>query len=638
MKKLISTFLLLTLLLTVVTPAFALEGEVTPSGLSFTEMEEQVEALMNEHVGTSVPGAAVVVVHEGEIIFSHGYGYVDIENQIPVDPAVTVFEYGSINKPFVWIAVMQLVEQGLLNLDEDVSTYLPDSFQFEKPFTMRDLMNHSPGFADFLLRIFYDAQAVGLSFDSLGEELLDIQPPQIFTPGTVSAYSNWGSALAAFIVEQISEQAYYVFERENILFPADMQNTLNQPDWLGNDAFLSNKATGHITDGLGNFQETLWGATPIYPAGAINGTAEDLARFVKALTPSAGETGSLFAYTDTLETIFTPSSLDPVNHPATHHGFITYSGALPTFGHSGSTVGFSTDFAIVPEARFGFVLLTNATGHMEFIPALHEILLGRPQTPIAGSNLPSAEDVEGHFVTARRYSGNFLEFLSYTGMAGIPIVQVNALDEITIEVSLMVLGSAVYVQTEPYIFQFYYSQDSLLFESFIPHLHFRIEDGVPVQVLVGNGFDFTSLPSGRSMPFLIGSLIIVVLSVMFFIIAPIVLFIIFLVRRKKQKPRAHFDRFRMGFLLSGTLLTLNTLILLGLFIISPFRSTADVAPFIWAYYVLTGLAVLFFAGSIWFWRTAGEAKGKRKVLFVITAVIMALFIALLWNWSFFVLL
>ena len=636
MRKLLSILLSLILLSTVALPAFAAEGQ-TPSGMSFSEMEARIDGLMNEHVGKSAAGAAIVVMHEGEIIFSRGYGWADIENQIPVDPATTVFEYGSISKPFVWVAVMQLAEQGMLDLDADVCSYLPNAFVFEKPFTVRDLLNHSAGFADILLGGFVNERTME-QFGSLEETLLDLQPPQIFTPGTVSAYSNWGAALAAFIVEHVSGQDYAGFERENILLPADIQNTLNQPDWLGNNAFSANKAKGYTADGAGGFQEGMWAHIPLYPAGAINGTAEDLAAFIVALTPPAGESGPLFTYADTLETLFMPSSLDPVNYPGTNHGFMSCPGVLPAFGHSGGTIAFSTNFALVPETRFGFVLLTNSSGHMEFMPAVHELLLGIPQTsaPVTGSNLPNAKAIEGRYLTARRYDGNFLEFISYTGLAGLSMIQINALDENTIELSVSALGTAVYVQTGPDAFRFYDSSDSLLFASNLPLFRVRAEDGEPVQIHIGGGADFTVLPAGRTMPFLIASLVIAALSAVFFLITPIVLFILFLIRRKKQSIRTRFDCFRTGLLLSGTLLVLNNLILFMLFGINPFRTAAEVAPFIWINYVLAGVAVLLFTGAIWSWRTAGKTRGNCKALFVITAVFTALFIALLHNWNFFV--
>jgi len=218
------------------------------------------------------------------------------------------------------------------------------------------------------------------------------------------------------------------------------------------------------------------------------------------------------------------------------------------------------------------------------------------------------------------------------------MIQISALDDNRIELSVEMIGSAIYVQTEPYIFQFYDSQDSRLFADFLPRLRFQVEDGVPQQIHIGNGSDFTALPAGRTTPFLTASLVIVALSVLFFLIMPIVLFILFLIRRKKQRVRTRFDYFSTGFLLSGTLLVLSNLILFSLFGINPFRIAAEVAPFIWINNALAGITVLLFAGAIWSWIRLDETRCKRKVLFVITAVFSTLFITLLHNWNFFVLL
>ena len=635
MKKLLATLLLLTILLTAVTPALAFEGEVTPSGLTLTEMEAQIDVLMNEHVGTSTPGAAIVVVHEGEIIFTRGYGYADIENQIPVDPTVTVFEHASISKVFVWVAVMQLVEQGLLDLDADINIYLPDEFVFEKPFTMRDILNHAAGFADILLGIGFDGEQV----PNLKDALLDSQSVQLFTPGTVSAYNNWSTALAAFVVSEISGQAFVDFEREHILLPSNMYHTLNLPDWFGNDSFLANQAEGYVRDGDGGFleQSSAIAHTGLYPAGMLNGTAEDLAAFIKALTPSIGESGPLFEHTETLQTLFSPSSLNP-NRPGMYHGLMPFPGAVPGIGHGGNLPGFTTELVVVPELRFGFVLLTNVGHDLTITSAIRQLLLGSPETPTIGSNLPNAQAVEGLFITAGRFSGTFIEFFSFAGMGGLPHAQVSALDENRILFSLGGMGEAVYVQTEPHVFQIYDPSEAPFLALMFQELRFDFEDGVPVHIIVRGIEDYTAFPAGRTMPILIGSLVSVILSIGFFLIAPIVLFILFLIRRKKQRGRTRFDRFSSGFLLSGALLMFNNVVLFLLFGINPIRTAAEVAPFIWINYILAGLAVILFAGSIFTWHTLGEARTKRKVLFVITAVVTAMFIILLWHWNFFVLL
>ena len=199
MKKILVVLLLIGL----VVPAqsvYAIQDGYTPSGIPFSMMEDQIDALVNEYLGITTPGAAVVIVHEGEVIFEKGYGYADVEKGIPVDPATTVFEYGSAGKTFVWVSVMQLVEQGLLDLDADLATYLPtdfyDQLTYEKPITMRDLMNHSAGFGGRLLDLMVDVNKAG-DPESLDEVLLRAQPEQIYDPGMVSAYSNFGAAFAA---------------------------------------------------------------------------------------------------------------------------------------------------------------------------------------------------------------------------------------------------------------------------------------------------------------------------------------------------------------------------------------------------------------------------------------------------------
>jgi len=97
----------------------------TPSGIPFSELESRINAIVAEYLGVSTPGVTIVVVSEGEVIFLRGYGYADTQNGRLVDTETTVFRHGSINKVFVWLSVMQLVEQGLIDLDVDVATYLP---------------------------------------------------------------------------------------------------------------------------------------------------------------------------------------------------------------------------------------------------------------------------------------------------------------------------------------------------------------------------------------------------------------------------------------------------------------------------------------------------------------------------------
>src|SRR3972149_2318134 len=146
-----------------------------------------------------VAGAAVSVVKDGELFFAKGYGYADIENKIPVDPEQTVFRIGSVGKAITWTAVMQLVEQGKLDLDADINTYLDFRIPatYPEPITLAHLMSHSAGLDEFF---FGTTAPTAEEVLPLGEYLRTNLPTRVRPPGVISAYTNYGVALAGYIV------------------------------------------------------------------------------------------------------------------------------------------------------------------------------------------------------------------------------------------------------------------------------------------------------------------------------------------------------------------------------------------------------------------------------------------------------
>jgi len=626
-------------------PTLTTYAAQTPSGILFSELEAQIDAFVAQHLGQTTPGVAVVIVHEGEIIFSRGYGYADIEQGIPIDPAATIFEYGSIGKLMTWVSVMQLVERGLLDLDADISNYLPVDFAtqlaFEQPFTMRDLMNHQAGFGEYIFDFAFDAATVTTPI-SLRDALLMAQPMQIHTPGTVTAYSNFGSALAGYVVANISGQSFAEFEMENILNPAGMKNTLNLPDWFRHPTFSDTKAIGYAADGRGGFAELFWAYFPAYPAGAINGTAEDLARFAIALTPPLGESGPLFEHADSLARIFTPSSLEHSNFPGTYHGFMRYVSAAPAFGHGGDSIAFSTNMIVVPEQRLGIVVLTNTDGEFNIRMGLPALLLGDNfDLVMAGTgSLPSATEVEGTFLSTRSLEGQFLEFLGFLVM---PQIRVAASGDNEINVTIPTVGSARFVQIEPYVYQMVYANHPVLRDIVLgEQIRFRMEDGRPVQVHVGNVNDYVEISTVRSVPRLIVGLIFAVVSVLFFLTMPVVLLIRFLLNRKRNAEKgiapSRFVCFRNAMLLCGMFLTINNLVsLTRILIINMFRTTAEIAPHIWMNYIFVGFAALLCAGAFIYLRKEGSAA-KSKALYFVTVAMTVGLVFVLADWNFFVLL
>ena len=609
----------------------------TPSGIPFSEMGNRIDNYIGEYLGETAPGAAVVVIKDGEIVFSKGYGFADIENQIPVDPGATVFEYASISKLFVWTSVMQLVEQGKLDLDADIKIYLPEDFskklKYEKPITMRDLMNHAAGFSDWIFDLGCDARKIDKT-DTLQNALLASQPEQTFEPGTVSVYSNFGAALAAYVVECVSGQDYAGYEMENIIVPAGMTNTLNQPYWIHNDRFLESKAEGYAPDGRGGFNGKMWEYTPLYPCGAINGTAEDLARFGIALTPPDGAVCPLFDSMDGWLDVLSPSYKDPSQLVGTFHGFLTFGNKdLEAYGHSGNNAGFSSVFMIVPEDRFGLVALVNSLGEMDITYGLADLLVNGNAGP-AGSSfsisspdaLPSTKDVEGDYVTARRFERTFALMANYMSLS-----KVTAIDENNIKFTIMGFD-AVFRQTEPYVYQIT-SSDNPMLRMGLNTIIFKMDEGSPVQIMVGNGVDFTSLPKGREMPLLISNLIILVCGTLFFLVMTVVMIVKFL--RKKRASRTRLQKLNEGLFLCGTLLAFNNIAgFVRMGIINNYRSAAEMMPHIWINWTLLLATTILLGMSLLTIKKEGITK-KQSVLYIITVALLVLFIIVSFYWNFF---
>ena len=200
----------LAMLLSIVAPAVARQNTVVSGNVSVAptcgqgptdpvELETFLDDFYDDDEEYHIAGAAVAVVKDGKLFFTKGYGYKDIEHRIPVDPEETMFRVGSNTKPFTWTAVMQLAEQGKVDLDADVNTYLdfrvPDTFP--QPITLKHLMTHTSGFGERWL------ESLVLDESELMSErewLVSNMPARIFAPGEAVGYSNYNAMLAGYIV------------------------------------------------------------------------------------------------------------------------------------------------------------------------------------------------------------------------------------------------------------------------------------------------------------------------------------------------------------------------------------------------------------------------------------------------------
>jgi CubicO group peptidase (beta-lactamase class C family) len=228
----------------------------------------------------AIPALGLALVRSDAPELLRGYGKADYAEDRAVDPQRSLFRIGSVSKTFIWTAVLILVERGQLDLDADVNGYLK-SLQIEEgfgaPVTMRHLMAHRAGFEDSL-RLF------SVKDDdprTLAQLLAAHQPKRVYAPGARTSYSNWGSALAAQVVEDISGVDYGEFLRREILDPLGMPRTTwlvqeQLPPEQTADEVQGYRARGRVLEPRPRMQLGAY-----WPAGGIASTPAEMARWMR---------------------------------------------------------------------------------------------------------------------------------------------------------------------------------------------------------------------------------------------------------------------------------------------------------------------------------------------------------------------
>ena len=394
MKKLTLCFMLSFLTLSLIYPAKALAEEETklPSGIGRDQISQKIQDFVKKHEKTSV-GMATAVFDTNGTIYQGSFGYMDKEKGIKVDKD-SVFEWGAVTKLTVWISVMQLWEEGKIDLEEDIRTYLPEGFlknlRFEKPITMLDLMNHQAGF---------DTIPNYLHGDKNIEEILTFyQPIQSFEPGTVTANSNYGTGLASYIVERISGQSFSDYVHEHIFEPLKMNKTAILPD-LSDNAFVQAKrkeAKGYDSEGklLGSANSELG----LYSSGRATGTLEDLQKFAQALLKKE----TLFHRPETWTTLYTATSTYPGTDIVRNaHGFWVSKYNVSVLGQGGHTFGFSSNLLLDLESGVGMIVMTNQSIEERYNLYMPELVFGQRKT---ASEATKERFSPGYYLSSRIFN------------------------------------------------------------------------------------------------------------------------------------------------------------------------------------------------------------------------------------------
>lgn len=388
----------------------------TSPALTAEDVEAFLDGLMPTQLAREdIAGAVVLVVKDGRILFSKGYGYADVEKKLPVSPDSMLFRPGSVSKLFTWTAVMQLVEQGKLDLDRDVNDYL--DFRIPprggKPITLRHILTHTPGFEETLRELFVSEPQ---QIQSLGDFLKTHLPQRVYDAGKVPAYSNYATALAGYIVQRVSGQAFDDYVEQHIFQPLKMERTtFRQP--------LPESLKGLMSNGYerGSQPAKPFELVQAWPAGSVSCTATDLARFMIAHLQEGQYEGAQILRPETVRLMHSRQFqiLPELNGMAL--GFYEESrNGHRIIGHGGDTQYFHSDLHLVLDAGVGFFISYNSAGKGEISPrtAVWEAFLDRyfpyqiPAKPTAASAGADAEMVSGSYLISRRGETTLMKMLS----------------------------------------------------------------------------------------------------------------------------------------------------------------------------------------------------------------------------------
>ena len=427
-----------------------------------------------------IPGAVVVVVHDGQVVTNRGYGYADTgadgAEPKPVEAERTLFRWASISKIPTSIAVMQLVEQGKIDLDADISTYVDVKIDrgFPGDITVRHLLTHTAGFEE--------TYASWHEFD-FDVYVTQKAPKQVFAPGTTPAYSNYGMSLAGYIVQQVSGERFPEYVRRHVLEPAGMETA--------------------------TYEQPLPEALAPRPAGRLTGSGADAGRFLMAQLQRSPEVLQPATWEQMWSSGLGPESLGNLSK-ASFMGLGYYDksrNGRRIIGHGGDlTSGYHSDFQIYPDDGTGIFISLNGDGPRTS-DLRADLMKGFSDRyyPSGGEQLPQvspdearpyAQQVSGTYQSTRTFFSTFVA-------AWEPAVR-----KITItatENGHLRIGAEEYVMVEPWVWQ---KTDGSA------RIAAQVEDGKVVRIgaTIGSYIPQT-LAQQALLPVLVGSSLVLVMVI-----------------------------------------------------------------------------------------------------------------------------
>ena len=402
MKKSFILTLLTIITLGLFRPVTALaEEQKLPSGTERNQIGQKIQDFVKEHEKTTA-GLATTVFDKDGTIYKGNFGYMNKEKKVKTYDS-SIFEWGSVTKLTVWVSVMQLWEEGKIDLEEDIRTYLPEGFlknlRYDKPITMIDLMNHQAGFSESIQGY---KEETGLTIE---ESLATNQPTQSYEPGTMTSYSNFSAGLASYIVERISGQDFSAYAHEHIFQPLEMNDTAMSSDLKDNLKVYKKRmeALSYSADGQTS-KGTAYLYSALYPMGNAASTMADFQKFAQALLKKE----KLFQRAETWTTLYTVTSTYPGTElPLNMHGFWATEFGMTVVGHSGNTLGYSSFILLDLKNDIGMTIMTNQEHEIVYNHEMPALVFG-PKKKTDSATFDKFQS--GNYRSARYYETGPLSF------------------------------------------------------------------------------------------------------------------------------------------------------------------------------------------------------------------------------------
>ena len=436
-----------------------------PLGQGGLGSPEELEAFVDGFVGGEieaydVAGVTVAVVKDGQLFFAKGYGWADVDNRIPVEAEKTLFRPGSVSKLFTWTAVMQLAEQGKVDLDADVNTYLTQ-FKipptYAGPITLRNALTHTVGLEDGgigYLMARRKEEIVPLA-RSLAQHIpARVRPVGTSGEGLSSSYSNWATALAGLIVANVSGVPFEDYVQANVLRPLGMDSSTFQEPLP--DALEKRMSVGYSFE-AGAFKPRGYEFIANFgPAGSLAATGPDMARFMIAHLQEGAVGDARILKPETVRAmharVFSP-------HPAVGGsglGFYEeYVNGRRIIGHGGDTNYFHTELGLLEAERVGYFVCVNTGGKAALVPRHFIRAFMNHYFP---ARLPAVTPPADFDSRAAKYAGHYRALRhSYTrfekvfGLVG--GTSVSATDKKTLVIPDLLGDTAQYVEVAPAVFR-----------------------------------------------------------------------------------------------------------------------------------------------------------------------------------------